>query len=145
MAKESSSGDESDPMAKGEDLKGIKVAHVYEIWDKDEKQVIFISPQWKEAPLKSVPDPLSLSGFFPWPQPIMFTSKISSLIPVPLYTMYEAQAKELNRITTRINKITSALKVRGMYDSTVEGIDKVMAAEDNVLIPAVMHWKRRSG
>lgn len=136
MAKESGTGDESDPMAKGEDLKGIKVAQVYEIWDKDEKRVIFISPQWKEAPLKSVPDPLSLSGFFPWPQPIMFTSKISSLIPVPLYTMYEAQAKELNRITTRINKITNALKVRGMYDSTVEGIDKVMAAEDNVLIPA---------
>jgi hypothetical protein len=136
QSKASTTGDESDPMAKDDDLKGIKTAQVYEIWDKEEKQVIFISPSWKEGALKLVPDPLGLSGFFPWPQPLTFTSKIRSLIPVPLYTMYEAQAKELNRITVRINKITSALKVRGMYDATVEGIEKVMAAEDNVLIAA---------
>lgn len=136
MAKEGRTGDESDPLAKGDDLKGMKVAQVYEIWDKDEKKVLFICPAWKSAPLKSVPDPLNLSGFFPWPQPLTFTSKISSLLPVPLFKLYEEQAKELNTITRRINKITQALKVRGMYDSTVEGLDKVMAAEDNVLVPA---------
>jgi len=53
-----------------------------------------------------------------------------------LYFAYEEQAKELNRITVRINKIISALKVRGFYDSTLEGIEKVLSAEDNTLIPA---------
>lgn len=130
------SPDSTDPKSKGEDLKNVKVAEVWEIWDKEAKEVLFISPQWKAGPLKEVPDPLQLSGFYPWPRPLGFVTKISSLIPVALYAMYEEQAKELNRVTVRINRLISALKVRGMYDATVEGIDKVLRAEDNTLIPA---------
>lgn len=128
--------DDGEKISKLSELKGMKVAQVYEIWDKDERRVLFVSPQWKSAPIKEVPDPLQLTGFYPWPRPLTFTSKISTLLPVPLYTMYEEQAKELNRVTVRINKLISALKVRGLYDSTVEGISKVLSADDNVLIPA---------
>lgn len=130
-------GDEDSPSdQKAESLKGMKVAQVYEIWDKEKREVVFICPTWKAGVLKQVPDPLQLSSFYPWPQPLSFMTKISSLLPVPLYRMYEEQAKELNRITVRINKITTALKVRGMYDATVEGISKVFESEDNVLVPA---------
>jgi hypothetical protein len=118
------------------DLKGIKVAQVFEIWDKDTKEVFFISPQFKSAVIKRVPDPLGLTGFFPCPKPLSFIAKITTLTPVALYTMYEEQAKELNRVTVRINKLIAAMKVRGMYDATVEGIDKVLRADDNVLIAA---------
>lgn len=118
------------------ELKGLKVAEVFEIWNKLLKEVVFISPQWKKAPLKRVSDPLKLSGFFPWPRPLSFIAKVGTLVPVPLYTQYEAQAKELNLITTRINKIVGALKVRGFYDSTVENLDKVLSAADNTLIAA---------
>lgn len=126
----------TDPKARGADLKGVKVAEVYEIWDKDEREVLFVSPQWKSAPIKKVEDPLNLTGFYPWPKPLTFVQKISSLVPISLYAMYEEQAKELNRVTVRINKLIAALKVRGLYDSTVEGIDKVLQAEDNTLVPA---------
>lgn len=126
----------TDPKSHGPDLKGLKVAEVYEIWDKEEKEVLFISPQWKSAPIKKVEDPLNLTGFYPWPKPLTFVTKISSLVPVALYAMYEEQAKELNKVTVRIGKLINALKVRGLYDATVEGIDKVLQAEDNVLIPA---------
>lgn len=119
-----------------EAVKGIKVAVVYEIWDKVTRTVIFITPNYKDMPLKQVPDPLGLSGFFNCPKPLGFLAKISTLVPVALYTLYEEQAKELNRVTTRINKIVAALKVRGMYDSTVQGLEKVLEADDNVLIPA---------
>lgn len=117
-------------------LAGMKVATVYEIWDKVSKKVLFISPGYKQAPLREVEDPLKLAGFLPCPKPLSFFAKITNLTPVPLYTTYESQAKELNRITVRINKLIAALKVRGMYDSTVEGIGKVLAADDNVLVPA---------
>jgi hypothetical protein len=117
-------------------LPGMKVAAVYEIWDKVEKKVMFICPTFKESPLRDVPDPLGLAGFYPCPRPLGFFAKISNLTPVPLYSTYEEQAKELNRITVRINKLIAALKVRGMYDSTVEGIAKVLAADDNTLVPA---------
>lgn len=119
-----------------EAMKGVKVAVVYEIWDKVTRTVLFVTPNYKDMPLKHVPDPLGLSGFFNCPKPLGFLAKISTLVPVALYTLYEEQAKELNRVTTRINKIVSALKVRGMYDSTVQGLEKVLEAEDNVLIPA---------
>lgn len=114
---------------------GMKVAKVIEIWDKTSRTVIFVSPQWPNAPLRQVEDPLKLQGFFPCPRPLMFMQKISTLTPVPLYQMYQAQAKELNTITVRINQIIKALKVRGFYDQTIEGMDKIMAADDNVLVP----------
>ncbi len=128
--------DDTEKNASRADLKGIKVAQVFEIWDKDEKEVFFISPQYKRGTIKRVPDPLGLTGFFPCPKPMSFIAKITTLTPVALYTMYEEQAKELNRVTVRINKLIAALKVRGMYDSTVEGISKVLAADDNTLVAA---------
>jgi len=130
-------GREDDDTGKApEGAKGTKVAMVHEIWDKTTRRVLFITPNWKDAPLKVIDDPLKLSGFFNCPKPLTLLPKISTLVPVNLYRMYEEQAKELNRVTTRINKLVSALKVRGMYDATVQGIDKVMEADDNILVPA---------
>lgn len=131
---ESDYGDDDD--SKLHDAEGVTLAHVFEIWDKETKMVRFLAPSYPAGFVKSVEDPLELSGFFPMPQPLMLFPKISSLVPVPLYTMYEEQAKELNRVTVRINKIVQALKVRGFYDSTLEGLDKVLSADDNILIPA---------
>ena len=116
------------------DLGEATLARVYEVWDKLEKEVLFICPEEKTI-LKTVPDPLQLSGFYPIPRPLVFGKKLSSLVPVPLYAYYEEQDKELNRITIRINKIVKALKVRGFYDSSLEGIQKVLKAEDNELVP----------
>lgn len=119
-----------------EGTNGLKLALVHEVWDKVSRKVYFLSPGKPNVFLKQVEDPLGLTGFFPCPAPLTFFSKISTLIPTPLYLLYEEQAKELNRVTLRINKIIAALKVRGMYDATVEGLDKVLSAEDNTLIPA---------
>lgn len=131
-----SSDDGDDDTEKVLDAEGVDLGHVFEIWDKETKMVRFLAPSYPAGFVKEVEDPLQLSGFFPMPRPLALFPKISSLVPVPLYTMYEEQAKELNRITVRINKIVQALKVRGFYDSTLEGLDKVLAADDNVLIPA---------
>ena len=114
----------------------VELGQVFEIWDKAHRQVLFISPGYPDEPLKVTDDPLELSGFFPCPQPLLLTRRISSLLPVTLYAFYEQQARELNRITLRIQAITKALKVRGFYDSTVAGMDKVLEAGDNVLLPA---------
>ena len=119
-----------------ENFKGLKVAQVYQIWDKTTRTVISVSPNYRDAPLKHISDPLGLSGFFNCPKPLGFLAKISTLVPVALYKLYEEQAEELNRVTVRINKIVAALKVRGMYDATVQGLEKVLEAEDNVLLPA---------
>lgn len=118
------------------DSEGMKFAEVWEIWDKESKKVVFISPGYPAAPIKEVDDPLGLTGFFNCPPPLMFVAKVSSLVPTPLYKLYEEQAKELNRVSARINKLIGALKVRGFYDSTLEGLDQLMTKGDNSLLPA---------
>lgn len=114
----------------------FKTAEVWEIWDKDDKQVLFISASYKPSPLKEVPDPLELKGFFPCPRPLYAIDDVESLLPIPLYEQYKEQAEELNRISTRINKIIDALKVRGIYDATISELSEVMRGSDNDLIPA---------
>lgn len=134
---EKGAGDDAgdDPYGR-EDDNEKDCACVYEIWDKFDKKVKFVSDGYPEGYLKEpVDDPYSLTGFFPIPKPLFFTKKITDLVPVPLYMFYREQADELNRVTKRINKIVEALKVRGFYDQTLEGIEDVLKSDDNTLIP----------
>lgn len=114
------------------------VALVWEIWNKEKREVLFYAPQTDDSSciLKICEDPYELSGFFPCPEPLHFLLKRSKMTPTPLYVLYEEQAKELNKITTRINKILNALKIRGFYDGTIGGLKTLLEAEDNTLLPA---------
>ena len=112
------------------------VAVVYEIWHKEKKQVVFFAPSVKDHLIKIVEDPLELSGFYPIPEPLRFAKKRSKLTPTPLYIFYEEQAKELNRLTMRINRILHALKVRGFYDGTLKNLKDLLNSDDNTLLPA---------
>lgn len=118
------------------DSKGVKLACVYEIWDKSSKEVIFISTGKKERPLKRVDDPLQLSGFYPCPAPVQLFQRVSSMLPVPIYRTYEEQAKELNSVTSRITALIKALKVRGFYDGTLTALSELLNSDDNTLLAA---------
>lgn len=120
--------------AKAEDT--VKGATIYEIWDKGSRRVYFVSPQLKEVVLRDVPDPLELQGFFPLPEQLTFLTKLNSLLPTPLYRMYQNQAEELNRITLRINTLIGHLKVRGVYDATVKELSGLFDANDGELVAA---------
>ena len=136
---ESSSEDDSDtsePDGSAAERADAKLVKVFEIWDKVTRKVYFVTPSNMGLLLKEVDDPFQLDGFFPCPRPLTFIQKISSLVPVPPYSLYEEQSKELNRVTVRINKLLAMLKVRGMYDASIEGIDKVLSGDDGELVPA---------
>jgi hypothetical protein len=120
----------------GEDANSQKIAWVYEIWAKRDKRVIFVSEGYPDGLLREAADPYELEGFFPMPKPLTFVTKIKSLVPVALYKLYQEQAEELNTITRRIKANTKALRQRGFYDVTIEGIDKVLEADDNEFLPA---------
>ena len=127
---------DDDDVKKAKDVGDLfKTAEVWEIWDKDEKEVIFISPGY-DLPCKEQDDPLQLSGFFPIPRPLYAIENDQTLVPSPLYVQYENQAKELNKITLRINKLSDVLKVRGIYDATLTELSELMKAADGELIPA---------
>jgi len=116
---------------------GRKTALVYQIWDKTGGKVIrYVSPQYADGYLKVDDDPLGLTGFFNCPRPLQFIEKSNDLLPVAMYKLYENQAKELNRITRRLNRVIEAIKVRGVYDGSLgEEIEKVLKEDDNGLVP----------
>lgn len=113
---------------------------VYEVWVKAEKKVYFICEQWKEKLLNPpADDPLGLIGFYPTPGPLMLTAKPGRLSPIPLYQYYLNQAEELNRVTVRLNKVLSALRVRGAYNTLLgKDLEKMLASDEleNGLVPA---------
>lgn len=113
----------------------FKTAEVWEIWNKDEKEVLWICTTY-DVPCKTQDDPLGLQGFFPVPRPLYAIENDTTLVPSALYTQYEQQARELNKVSGRINKLIEALKVRGIYDATLSELADLMKAGDNDLIPA---------
>lgn len=129
--------DTGDDKSMADDERNVfKRAPVWEIWDKEKREVIFIADVYDKAPLKTEPDPLGLDGFFPVPRPMYSIRSTKSLIPVPEYVQYEDQAKELDNITGRINRLVKVLRLRGIYDSTLSEIKKLLDGEENNYIPS---------
>lgn len=116
-----------------------KKACIYEMWSKSEKKVYWIHKDYS-AILDVKPDPLGLKGFFPCPKPVFATLTNKKLVPIPDYVQYQDQARELDNLTGRINMLTKALKVAGVYDSSAEGVQKLLSeSTENKLIP-VDNW-----
>lgn len=115
-------------------------AKVYEIWDKETRKVIWIADGHKDEALDEADDPLKLQDFFPCPKPLYGTTTTDSLVPVPDYDEYRAQAEEIDLLTERIRILTKALKVAGAYagDETSR-LQQIFTAPDNILVP-VDNW-----
>jgi len=125
----------TDQQAKTKDAESANFARVYEVWDKSSRKQFFFTSDGKQF-LRVQDDPLKLEGFFPCAMPLQFIRRLSTLVPVTPYKMYRSQAKELNKITKRIDKLVEAMKVRGFYDSTLQGLEELMKSADNQLLPA---------
>lgn len=114
----------------------FKRLSVWEIWDKDKREVVFLAASYKDKPLKVEPDPMGLDGFFPIPRPMYSIRSTKNLVPIPEYTLYEDQANELDRISARIVKLIAAIKFRGIYDSTIGELQHLMNDDETVFRPA---------
>jgi len=123
---------------KGPQADAFKKAQIWEIWDKDKKRVIWVAPSYTDGPCDQKPDPLGVPGFFPSPQPLTATTTNETMVPVADYSEYQDQAIELDVLTGRIDKLTSALGVKGLYDASFKAdIQQLVddSGKENVLIP----------
>ena len=108
---------------------------IYEVWDKEEKCVYWISKSMGKI-LDKREDPLQLEEFFPCPEPIFSTLTNESLVPVPDFTLYQDQANELDTLSDRIKGLVDAMKVRGFYDAANADLGRLFTEGDNnTLIP----------
>lgn len=123
----------------GEKGTGEKKAEIYEIWDKLRKKVYWLHKSADDL-LGEKDDFLGLKAFFPCPKPLYATLGNDSLIPTPDYVQYQDQAYELDQLTARIDCITKAVKVAGVYDARAEGVQRMLSeGPENKLVP-VEQW-----
>lgn len=115
----------------------FKTALVWEIWDKEERQVKWVNLQYRFGPLKTEDDPYGFDNFFPVPEPIIAIVDSDIQSPPSLFEQYQEQADELDRLSGRINRIINAIKARGLYDPSLgTQVSEIFRGEDNDLIPA---------
>lgn len=131
-----------DPAQKDSNLETIKdVAAIYEVWCKDTKKVKWCHKTEKDC-LDEIDPPLDLEGFWPCPRPLWSIMTNGTLIPIPLYCQYQDQAAELDKITNRIGRLTDALKIVGVYNSSIGELQRILqprGTPDNTLVP-VEDW-----
>ena len=122
-----------------EDDGQIRRAQVWEIWDRDDKQVVAVVHGYDQLLMKQA-DPLKLQGFYPQPEPAMMIETTDSLIPIPEYTMYQFQAEELNLASERIASLTKSMKLVGFYPGeNAKEIETLMKSDETTLVP-VDNW-----
>jgi hypothetical protein len=112
------SGRESESSS-GADAANPKAA-VWEIWDKANNEVLWLSPGWPDI-MESGPPYLDLDGFYPCPRPAYGTLTPDSLVPVPDFVFYQDQAAEIDQLTARIGGLSDMLKLVGFYPAGPQG------------------------
>jgi len=118
---------------------GVYEAVIYEIWDKETGKVLWISKSLGKI-VDERDDPLQLENFWPCPKPLYATLTTDSLEPIPDFTIYQDQARELDVLCDRIDGLINALKVRGVYDASASELQRLFSeGENNTMIP-VSNW-----
>lgn len=110
-------------------------AEIWEIWDKAGSCVKWFHSKCPEL-LDTKDDPLQLSGFFPSP-PFLIANPTTKLFrPVPDFALYQDLYNEIDCLQARINVITTAVRVVGVYDSNADGVERMLKEGfENALIP----------
>lgn len=128
--------DSDDEITQSDDQKRIEgTVRIWEIWHKSAREVLYLAEGWGDGLVHRQPDPLQLSNFFNIPDPLLAFERVGATMPQTLYAFYKTQAEELNRLTSRIEKITEALKVRGFYDASLKDMPQLFNQQDNALVP----------
>jgi hypothetical protein len=113
----------------------FKRAHVWEIWDKKNREVIWLCTDYPWKVLCRVKDPLQLEGFFPLPRPLVPIDTPGDMTPVPPYEAYRELAEELNEVSDRIRRLARQIRVRGLYSTMAQDIQNLTQAADGELVP----------
>lgn len=117
----------------------VNKAAVWEIWDKNEKKVIWVSEGMADILDRDDPH-LKLEGFFPCPEPAYGTRQRRSLVPVPDMVYIQGQLETINLLTQKIHDLAEMLRVIGIVPGGSDLGDAVQTAlrsvdNSSILIP----------
>ena len=112
----------------------------WDVWDKVHRKFIVVA-QGLERTVQVQDDPLKLEEFYPIPEPIYSIRTNQNWEPIPEYLLYEDQADQLDEAMERLDALTRALKIRGVYDASFDNTEgksplgNLLKAPDLTLIP----------
>lgn len=116
-----------------------KVAEFWETWDKLGNRVFFLHEDLDHLLFpKDNEDgepPLEFDGFFPNPRPLAIVENTSSLLPIPMFHLYEDQANQMDILSGRIDKIVKTMRLRGIYDGRITEMADILSGDDNDMVP----------
>ena len=118
---------------------------VYELWDKVNRRVYWLS---KACPNKFLKISANISGvqnFFPCPKPIWATQTNDSIIPTPDYCLIRELLSELNGINNRMKLTMQALKVSGAYDNSFPELADILSKDVTLVSVSDFSKLRESG
>ena len=110
---------------------------VLQIWSKDTREVIHMTPEGHV--LDRNPDPYRLYDFYPCPRPLIANPPTRKFAPLPDYYIAQDQYNQLDILYSRISLIIQAIRVAGVYDASVNAIGRMLSGTENKLIP-VDNW-----
>lgn len=115
--------------------------HVYEIWDKEKLEVVWVADGF-EFIADRKDDPAGFTGFFPTPRPLSANSTNGTITPVPFFAQYQDQARQIDELTQRISQLAKACKIAGVYDAACTSLARLLdESVENELIPED-NWAR---
>ena len=134
------------PQAKGPEMDGDKEetatarrSNVWEIWHKPTKAVCWVCEGY-EYLLDEKPDPLGLQDFFPCPKPLYSALTTDSLVPRSDFSLYQDQARELDKVTQKIDEITQALEVKGFFAAELTELKGFLTSGNNSKMYPITNW-----
>ncbi len=112
-----------------------ETAEVKEIWSEAHGLVF-----WYHDPADMVldiqEDPLELPGFYPTPCPMVANNTTTLFYPTPFFILAQDLYNEIDQLSTRINIITNAVKVVGVYDQSFGELKQMLQSSiENDLVP----------
>lgn len=90
----------------------------WEIWIQAGKKRIWVARGYEDI-LDENPDPYELSTFYPVPRPLRSVTTTDTQTPRAEFLQYQDQANQLDRCSTRIDRLMAEVKWRGIYDATL--------------------------
>lgn len=122
----------------------IGKACVWQIWDLLERKVIYLAEGYSEATLGVEDDELQIKDFIPAARPVRATTTNDALYPIPDYSIWYDQARELDELTARIAALTRAIKAVGTFDASFPELKRIFEeGMENQLI-GVSNWAKLS-
>jgi hypothetical protein len=120
----------------------LGTAEVWQIWDFEAREVIWICEDYLVGPLKSMPDKLGLSCFVPAAQPVRATTTNDTIWPIPDYSIWRDQAAELDSLTARIAALTRTIKAVGVFDNSFPELERMLQEGMENRLIGVKNWAK---